>query len=107
VVKTYAEIVDELEAKAAKVKRLGDAPGDAALGFGLNGALTVGAKVDLARTEGLAGVFFWEAGQDKLGHRHSLLAAAAAFSGVGSGVSEGGTAVQPGSAGAEARASEL
>ena len=112
-VKTYAEVVDELEAATALVQaKRGDGslplpplppPGDftwdtltgAQLAapqkpakpptFGLNGPATVEAKAGWAAGRGLAGIFFWEVGQDKLGHPHSLLAAAARASGVSGG----------------------
>ena len=72
-VKTYAEIVDEVGGPD------GDITSD---GYGFNGPTTVASKVAWARKQGLGGVMFWEMGQDKLGHPASLLAAAAASTGL-------------------------
>jgi hypothetical protein len=100
-VKSYAEIVDSgsasyVAALSAEMEKSegeeeegedggGSGSGDdlTADGFGLNGPKTVRRKVAWAKSEGLAGVMFWELGQDKIGHGASLVAAAANASGIG------------------------
>lgn len=82
-VKSYAEVVDAAEAASGAHTPLVAAPGERTLdGFAGSGPSLVADKVAWAATEGMAGVFLWEIGQDKLGHPHSLVAAAAAASGI-------------------------
>ena len=87
-VKTYAEFVDELPAE--------DIPlGDLAGGYTLNGPETARAKAEWARGAGLAGVVFWELGQDKVGHPQSLIRAAAGASGIATVTRTGGAENEP------------
>mmetsp|Transcript_17285 Transcript_17285/g.39831 ORF Transcript_17285/g.39831 Transcript_17285/m.39831 type:complete len:354 (+) Transcript_17285:166-1227(+) len=87
-VKTYAEFVDELPAE--------DIPlGDLAGGYTLNGPETARAKAEWARGAGLAGVVFWELGQDKVGHPQSLIRAAAEASGIATVTRTGGAENEP------------
>lgn len=66
-VKTYAELMES---------RVVSAETDLQDGFNFNGAATIASKVIWARTQGLAGVFLWEAGQDTLTNENlSLLRA--------------------------------
>jgi GH18 family chitinase len=81
--KSYAEVVDAAESASGAHSPLVAAPAERTPdGFAGNGPSLVADKVAWAASEGLAGVFFWEMGQDKLGHPQSLIAAAAAASGV-------------------------
>ena len=83
-VKSHAELVDVAESSSRlgslATFGLGEQTFD---GFTGNGPSLVSDKVAWAASKGMAGVFFWEIGQDKLGHSSSLVAAAAAASGVG------------------------
>ena len=78
-VKSYAEIIDAAEAVPVAHKPLELAPSERTPdNFLGNGPKLVSEKVWWAFDGGLAGVFFWEMGQDKIAHPHSLIAAAAA-----------------------------
>jgi len=84
-VKSYAELVDAAESSSSVGSLTNFGLGEQTLsGFAGNGPSLVSGKVAWATSKGMAGVFFWEIGQDKLGHPSSLVAAAAAASDIGS-----------------------
>jgi GH18 family chitinase len=83
-VKTFAEIYDELRPLQHPHRSHKHAHFDSDItesGYFFNGPSTVRAKANWANDQGFAGVVIWELGQDKLGTRSSLLAAAADASG--------------------------
>ena len=79
-VKTFAEIYDEVRTAQHLHSSHKHTDFDSDVtesGFFFNGPNTVRTKADWAQDQGFAGVVIWELGQDKLGSRASLLAAAA------------------------------